>query len=293
MKKIFFISLFSIGLFGFDISVETDLNRTLSNEKELSNSHSESREKQSSVSSSKRKEDSISTTLNLSLLFADQLNMRCTNRIYNSMDLGITFVNKVSRTINYNKKEYLSAGAAGAMSLKDLGISDKKIKEYISCLIDAGAYIAQGTIDFNKNVNKRAMSIDRLADEIQAASIQAINLKNKEIRVINENAKKALTDDCYFYGSQDVITCGKLILHLTNMSPAKLTYLNHNIYGAEGSLYGVSTSYQANLTDGTSRDTTVTASMSETEDTVMKKSSSSSKSSSSKNSSSVGKFIPN
>ena len=83
------------------------------------------------------------------------------------------------------------------------------------------------------------------------------------------------------------------MLSLSSMSPNKVTYLNHSLFGEKDEVFGVATNYQVNLSDTASSEKSLTASSTNSEDTTMKKTSSDSKTTSDKQSVGIGKFIPN
>ena len=77
------------------------------------------------------------------------------------------------------------------------------------------------------------------------------------------------------------------------MTPNKVTYLNHSLFGEKDEVFGVATNYQVNLSDTASSEKSLTASSTNSQDTTMKKTSSDSKTTSDKQSVGIGKFITN
>jgi hypothetical protein len=292
-KCILIITLiFANFLQAVDMSTDTEINRSLSKEKELSNSFSESKEKQSSSSIGNSKENSFSTTVNLSLILLDSINKNCVQNILSARDFNLSYHNSKSGVMNINKKEYLDAGAGASMRVKDLGGDERAIKEHIACLIDAGAILAQASSTFPKIANK-TMTEDSLANALEKSVASGKNLKDFKIKQIVQNAKSQLKKDCIFYGSQESIVCGNVMLSLSSMTPNKVTYLNHSLFGEKDEVFGVATNYQVNLSDTASSEKSLTASSTNSEDTTMKKTSSDSKTTSDKQSVGIGKFIPN
>ena len=275
-----------------DISTDTEINRSLSKEKELSNSFSESKEKQSSSSFANSKENSFSTTVNLSLILLDSINKNCVQNILSARDFNLSYHNSKSGVMNINKKEYLDAGAGASMRVKDLGGDERAIKEHIACLIDAGAILAQASTTFPK-IAKKTMTEDSLMNALEKSIESGKNLKDFKIKQIVQNAKSQLKKDCIFYGSQESIVCGNVMLSLSSMTPNQVTYLNHSLFGEKDEVFGIATNYQVNLSDTASSEKSLTASSSNSEDTTMKKTSSDSKTTSDKQSVGIGKFIPN
>ena len=294
MKKYILIItlIFANFLQAVDMSTDTEINRSLSKEKELSNSFSESKEKQSSSSIGNSKENSFSTTVNLSLILLDSINKNCVQNILSARDFNLSYHNSKSGVMNINKKEYLDAGAGASMRVKDLGGDERAIKEHISCLIDAGAILAQASSTFPKIANK-TMTEYSLVNALEKSVESGKNLKDFKIKQIVQNAKSQLKKDCIFYGSQESIVCGNVMLSLSSMTPNKVTYLNHSLFGEKDEVFGVATNYQVNLSDTASSEKSLTASSTNSEDTTMKKTSSDSKTTSDKQSVGIGKFIPN
>ena len=294
MKKYILIItlIFANFLQAVDMSTDTEINRSLSKEKELSNSFSESKEKQSSSSIGNSKENSFSTTVNLSLILLDSINKNCVQNILSARDFNLSYHNSKSGVMNISKKEYLDAGAGASMRVKDLGGDERAIKEHIACLIDAGAILAQASSTFPKIANK-TMTEYSLVNALEKSVESGKNLKDFKIKQIVQNAKSQLKKDCIFYGSQESIVCGNVMLSLSSMTPNKVTYLNHSLFGEKDEVFGVATNYQVNLSDTASSEKSLAISSTNSEDTTMKKTSSDSKTTSDKQSVGIGKFIPN
>lgn len=280
--SIIIISILMSTAYAVDIQIDDDNSRSIDREKSMSKTDT----KTQTNSFSESKQSSIKTNLDLSLLLIDELNYSCTNTPKTMKDFGLSYVS--NGTIDITKKEFLENAGTNSMFLKDIGMSDKFAKDYISCLLKAGAKLAQASINFSKYANKNMTELD-IENTLQKSIKEADNLKDFKIKILYKKAVEQIKkSDCRFYNNIDTIMCGNIALEMSATNSNQVTYLNHHLFGNPSNTYGVSTNYEVSISQSDNED----FSLAKAEENSQKKSTSISQSNSDKKNISIGKFLP-
>jgi len=280
--KFLFLFLFLIDiLLGVDISVDYDSSKSIKRDKSVSVLDSNTITKLTSSS----KSNSVSTSVDLSLLLVDDLDFSCTNNPKTLNHFGLGFMEHGS--VNITKKEYLVNAGANSMFLGDIGINDSAVIEYVSCLVNAGAKLAQASLNFSKFANVE-MSEKQFDLALKKSVFEADHISSLKIKMIHKNALKNLQLGCRFFNSHETLMCGKIVLDMSAMNSNRVSYLNHILFGDGSSNFGVSSVYEIALSESDNSDISIAS----VEESSQSKSTSLSKNKNSKKSLSIGKFLP-
>lgn len=282
MKKIFFpLIIISSLSFGINLSTDADSKKSIAKDKTMSQTDSQTK----TQTKQRNNDNTVSTTIDLSLYLIDELNYSCTNNPKTLSSFGLGFYE--DGMLNITKKEFLENAGQNSLFLKDIGMNDNLSREYIKCLIIAGARIAQSSINFSKYSNRKMSESD--FERILSKSVEeAKKITSLKIKLIKKRALKNLKKDCRFFNTHENIMCGNISLEMSSTNSNYVTYLNHSLFGDSNSLYGISTNVVVSISESENNE----FSSAETEENTMSKTKSLSKDLSDKKSLSIDRLLP-
>ena len=264
-----------------DIAIDYDKSKSIKKDKTLSISN------QNTTTKTKQKahSNSVSTTIDLSLFLVNRLDYSCINnpRTLNSFGLGYMD----SGIIDLNKKEFLVNAGINSLYLDDAGISDVAVKAYMTCLVKAGAKLAQASLNFS-NFSKAEMTEKEFENALERSIKKADKISSFKIKMMKKQALESIKRKCHFFNNSENIMCGNVSLEMSSVASNKVSFLNHVLFGDSVNNFGISTKYEIAISENNNNDIVVI----KTEESTQSKSTSLSKSKTDKKSLSGGKFMP-
>ena len=155
---------------GAELTKDLDSSKSLSREKRMSVTDTQSNTKLDTQSSDR----TIKTSLDLSLYLINKLNLSCTESPRNLNSFGLGYIDR--GVVDINRKNFLENAGLNSLYLKDIGLDDSVVKNYIICLIHAGALLAQASLNFSK-IGKEEMT----ESEFERALQRSLELAQKDL----------------------------------------------------------------------------------------------------------------
>lgn len=174
---------------------------------------------------------------------------RCVNYIATAADFGLSSVlNEEDGSIDYNRKNYIDAAAGSSMKITAVsGAKEKELKNYMACIINESARMAQASINLQQKMGGRTFTSNALTAEAAREFDSIGDITDRSIFLQYQQAFMSLNQSCRFIPTQgrDSVQCGSLTFSLTDNS---IRNAGTPIAGA-GNIFGVTSTFRVSISD--------------------------------------------
>lgn len=299
MKKIIFVivafAMTITSMYAVDISYNTGQDQSIKKDKSMSvkNSNEQRSNNRKYRNDSDTKSYSVDVTFDTIPIYMLKANS-CVKTIAVAADFGLSVViDQDDGIIDLNKKAYLDSSANASMKISKInGARENEIKNYMACILNETAKMAQANLNLQKILGTKSFS----SSDVTKAAIKEFEntntLSDPSIRLQYIQALNSLKQPCRFLANlgHDSIQCNTLTFSFVDNSIKQAGTL----LSAGSNFFGINSAIRVAIsdTDTTGKEISNDSSKSSSRDATLTKTGSNSMSRGSKQQLNVSPFLP-